>query len=66
MDEVKEKLEVKKARRRGITLTLPGVPAKVNEKVKGYQRKISAERGKKYNLKAAYVEFLKEATKSLK
>lgn len=63
MDEVKEKLEVKKGRKRGITLTLPGVPNKVNEKIKAYQRTISAERGKKINLKTAYVEFLKEHTR---
>lgn len=62
--EVKEKLEVKK--KSGVTLILKGIPTRVNQRIKTYQRKISAERGKKFNLKTSYVEFLKEATKSIK
>jgi hypothetical protein len=61
--QVKEKIEgVKKAGRRGKTLTLVGIPSRVNSKIADYQKKISYERGKKYNLKTAYVEFLKEKT----
>ena len=63
--EVNEKTE-KTAfprRKRGVSITLKDVPVKVNEKLKDYQRTISAERGKKINLKTAYVEFLKIHTK---
>lgn len=60
MDEVKEKIEVKKSRKRGVALVLTGIPGRVHEAMKAYQRKISAERGKKFTVKDAYVEFLKE------
>ena len=63
--EVKEILEVKKGHKQGKTLTLTGIPAKVNEKMKTYQKKISYERNKKYTLKSSYVEFLKDAIKEI-
>ena len=59
-EKVKEKRQ-----KRGISITLLDVPVSVNRRLKGYQRRISVERGKKLNLKTAYVEFLKEHTKDL-
>lgn len=61
--EVKEKQQ--KQTTKGVNVNLKDVPKRVNEKLKEYQRKISAERGRKFNLKTSYVEFLKEATKSI-
>lgn len=63
--EVKEKLEVPK-RQSSVTITLPGIPRSVHNKMLKYRRTLNRDRQKDYNLKAAYVEFLKEATKSIK
>lgn len=65
--QVKEKNNVKKPSKRGksLTLTLSGIPATVNDKMKVFQTKISYERRKKFNLKDSYIEFLKDATKAL-
>lgn len=61
-DQIKEKKQVK----HGKTLTLTGIPSAVNNRLKEYQRDISFKRGKKFNLKTAYVEFLKEVTTNKK
>jgi hypothetical protein len=57
-----EKPQQVKTHKRGKTLTLTGIPSKVNDRIKDYQRRISAARGRKINLKTAYVEYLKEKT----
>ena len=61
--EVKEKVGVRKG---PVTLTLTNVPRSVHNRIMKYRRKINSEQQKDYNLKASYVEFLKEATKSIK
>lgn len=48
--------------RSGVTLTLEDIPAGVHRKLVRYQRKIMGERDRKYNIKQAYIEFLKEMT----
>lgn len=60
--EVKEKPEQKRV---SVSITLKGIPVTVHKKLIKFNRKINADRNRDYNLKAAYVEFLKEATKSL-
>lgn len=63
MDEVKEKAEVRKG---PVTLTLTDIPRSVHNRILKYRRKLNSERQKDFNLKTSYVEFLKEATKSIK
>lgn len=60
--EVKEKPEQKRV---SVSITLKDIPVTVHNKLIKFNRKINADRNKDYNLKEAYVEFLKEATKSL-
>jgi hypothetical protein len=62
--EVKEKLEVSKTKaRKGKTITLQNIPNWVHKRIKNYQIRISAQHGKKFTVKEAYVEFLKECCK---
>ena len=63
MDEVNEKEEVSEAKK-VISITVPGVPMRVNKVISKYRKKINFERNKDYNQMEAYAEWLKESTKS--
>lgn len=63
--EVNEKTDAGKGDRGPIALTLIDIPRYVHNKLKRYRRKINNERQADFNIKAAYDEFLKEATKNL-
>lgn len=66
-NEVKEKLEVSKSRKSGgITLTLHGIPQRVHSVIQKYQTKIIGERGRKFTIKQAYVEWLKQSVTTSK
>ena len=45
-----------------VSMTLTNIPRSVHNKIKSYKRKVNAERRADYNIKEAYVEFLKEKT----
>jgi hypothetical protein len=55
----------KEQKRNTVSVTIPGVPMAVHNKIKLYRRKIMLERKKDYGMMAAYAEFLKEYTKNL-
>lgn len=55
----------KEQKRTTISVTIPGIPVSVHNKIKLYRRKIMLERSKDYGMMAAYLEFLKEKTKEL-
>lgn len=55
----------KDQKRTTISVTIPGLPISVHNKIKLYRRKIMLERKKDYGMMAAYAEFLKEHTKNL-
>lgn len=61
-DEIKEK---PLNNRTSVSMILKGIPMPVHRKIIQYNRKLSASRGKDFNLASAYVEFLKEYTKNL-
>lgn len=57
--EVKQK----KVKARGsITLVLKGIPRSAHKCIVRYQKTITGLRNKKYNIKQAYVEWIKETT----
>lgn len=65
--EVKEKLEVKK--REGndpVTMYLENIPGRVHKRMLRYRAEITGRMHRKVSIKEAYVEFLKEATRSIK
>ena len=45
-----------------VSMPLENIPMSVHNKIKSYRRKINYERKAGYNIKQAYVEFLKEKT----
>lgn len=58
--------KIKKRRKGPIKgLTLRNIPRTVHNKIGDYQLKIGGERGRFFDIKEAYVEFLKEATKTV-
>jgi hypothetical protein len=61
-DEIKEKTL---NNRKSVSMILKEIPMPVHRKIIQYNRKLSASRGKDFNLAAAYVEFLKEYTRNL-
>jgi hypothetical protein len=62
--QVIQKNEVSKSKSvTGKTLTLRGIPNWVHKRIKNYQNRISAEKNKKFTIKEAYVEFLKDSCK---
>lgn len=64
--EVESTEKIKKERRGAISsLTISNIPRSVHSKIVEYQLKISGERRKYYTVKQAYVEFLKEAAKTV-
>lgn len=64
--ETENKEKIKKSRKGPIKgLTLNNIPRSVHKKIGDYQLKIGGERGRFYDIKEAYVEFLKEHTKNL-
>ena len=66
-NEVKEKLEVSKRKRGSTTgITLEEIPLWVHKRVKDFQLRISSERGRKFTVKQAYVEFLKESAAQIR
>jgi hypothetical protein len=62
IDEIKEKGS---NNRTSVSMILKGIPMPVHRKIIQYNRKLSASRGKDFNLASAYVEFLKEAVKNI-
>lgn len=60
-NEVKEKLEVSK--KPGKSMLITGIPNWVHKRLKDYQNRITGERKRKFTIKEAYVEFLKEHCK---
>jgi hypothetical protein len=64
--EVKEKLEVTKKNNSNTTgITLEGIPLLVHKKLQQYQLRISSQRRRKFTIKEAYIDWLKESTKKL-
>ena len=55
----------KEQKRNTLSVTIPGVPVSVHNKIKLYRRQIMLDRKKDYGMMAAYLEFLKEKTKDL-
>lgn len=49
-----------------VSMPLKDIPMSVHNKIKRYKRKINSERQADYNIKEAYVEFLKEKTATVK
>jgi|ADGO01.1.fsa_nt_gi hypothetical protein len=66
-NQVKEKIEAKK-RVAGapVTMYLEDIPGDVHKKLQKYRTKIIGRYGVNYTIKQAYVEFLKDKTKSIK
>lgn len=63
--EVENNEKIKKERRGPISsLTISNIPRSVHNKIVDYQMKITGERRRPFTVKQAYVEFLKEATKT--
>lgn len=65
MDEVIEKDAEKRPKKTVISITVPGVPLRVNRVIEKYRKKINYERNASFNQMEAYCEFLKEVTKSM-
>lgn len=63
--EVENSEKIKKDRKGPIkSLTLNDIPRSVHKFIGGYQTKLIGDRRKKYTIKQAYVEYLKEVTKT--
>lgn len=62
---MKSEVNEKEPKRTTISVTVPGIPIAVHNKIKLYRRKIMIERNKDYAMMAAYAEFLKEKTKDI-
>lgn len=63
--EVENSEKVKKEHKGPIkSLTLNDIPRSVHKKMGDYQTKITGDRRKKYTIKQAYVEYLKETIKT--
>lgn len=62
--DTESKEKVKRKRRAKIkAMNLKDIPMTVHDVIKDYQLKIGGERGKFYDIKETYVEYLIEATK---
>lgn len=59
--ENNQKSKTKRKTGRTKTLTIK-VPTRVHEVITDYQKKITYDRGRFYNIKLSYVEYLKEKT----
>ena len=64
MGEVNEKGESNQSKKTVISITVPGVPIRVNKVITKYRKKINHERNKNFNQMEAYAEWLKESTKN--
>lgn len=63
--EAENSEKIKKERKGPIkSLTLNDIPRPVHRFLGEYQKKITGDRRKKYTIKQAYVEYLKETTKT--
>ena len=65
MSEVIEKEAENRPKRTVISITVPGVPLRVNRVIEKYRKKINYERNASFNQMEAYAEFLKEVTKNM-
>ena len=54
-----------KAERDSVSITIPGLPMAVHDKIKQYQLLITGRDQMKYKLTQAYAEFLKEKTQEI-
>lgn len=61
--KVKELLEVKK--RSTVSISLKEIPIGVHKRILKYKTQITGKYQRDFNLKQAYVEFLKEAAKTI-
>jgi hypothetical protein len=59
--EVKELKEARKA----VTMRLRNIPSEVHEKLITFQADLTGKHRKSFTLEEAYVEFLKQTTKSI-
>jgi hypothetical protein len=59
-NQVKEKIEVKKANHGPVSMYLENIPRAVHNKILRYKNRITGERNKAFTVKQAYVEFLKD------
>ena len=61
--KVNELTEPKK--KNTVTVTLSGVPKSVHNRVAKYRTQLTGKHERNFTMKEAYVEFLKEAAKSI-
>lgn len=54
----------RQVKRRSVSITLKSIPMSVHKRIIEYRRDINAKRRVDLNLKQAYVEWLKETTKT--